>query len=102
MSIYATRIVIGDESPIFDTPGRVRHYLASHQYQPGDPVEHGIDTAHVPDFCVPGHTDEDNEEVGEWLRLSVGDLSVLIDSDAARELGQDLTAWAALPKVSPR
>lgn len=109
MSIYATRITIGTDAPDLDQPGRVRWYRSSHEYGPPEPGPDrtgrpdGIDTAHVPGFCVPGHgdDDEDSNQVGEWLRLAVDDMTVLIDTDAARSLGVDLLAWANLPKVGP-
>lgn len=104
MSIYSTRTIIDSRTLaglVSDMGGQVRTYQGSHVYQPGDHIGPGIDTAHVPEWCVPGHEDADPDQiaVGEWLRLSVGELSVLIDADAARELGEDLLAWAATRKV---
>jgi hypothetical protein len=72
----------------------------------------GVMIAHIPSWCVPGHDEEVDWPVsGEWLRLEVASwahewgsggqvitgeegATVVLDAEAARNLGKALLEWA--------
>ena len=125
MSIWVSRHAVGyDEVAEEPVPvgGEVRSYCEgwSNHYPTTDGDAErpaSIDTAHVPDFCVPGHQDDNGNLVGPWLRLTIWtqqhnwhapstvagpkDASVVMDEDAVRALVADLTAWLDHERVYP-
>lgn len=82
-----------------------------------------IDLADMPEWCVPGHVngDENNYvERGPWLRLGIHGwrhdysdptnpakgaeeyATVVLDEDAAKALHAQLSEWLAAPKARPK
>lgn len=78
--------------------------------------------ASIPVWCVPGHDEENDDELGPWLRLEVAapetlnhwvkdvdgkpqiepeGASVVLDEEAARSLRDDLSAWLGRAKAMP-
>jgi len=77
-----------------------------------------INTAYLPPYCVPGHSEDWYEgQVGPWLRLCVDGwkhdyynptnvvdkeyASVVLDVKAVESLVHDLTFWLSLEKIYP-
>lgn len=126
MSIWCSGPTIGwddwpDEYPQ-PQGGQVRSYANgwSNHYPTTDGAverEAAIDTATIPVWCVPGHSEEFDETLGPWLRLGVSSwehnwhkpadvigeehADIVMDEDAVRALVASLTEWLEQPKAYP-
>ncbi len=72
--------------------------------------------ASIPVWCVPGHHDDEDDRVGEWVRIHVhatghdhwqhedyvADATVVLNPAAARALRDELDGWLARPKARAR
>lgn len=115
MSIWASTDAVGQRDHVLD--GTVRTYADGwSNHYPGPDVERpaSVGLAVIPAHCVPGRLDDayDGDEdgaPGPWLRMSLltessrradghpvipDGATVVMTPDAARTLGQALTAWA--------
>lgn len=112
-----------------DFDGSVRTYADGwSNHYPTDDVEKpaAVSLSEIPPWCVPGHREafenptddvEQPEDPGPWLRMGLFTQSrrrddggpaipdgatVVINPDAARELGKALTAWADGGHTQPK
>jgi len=98
MSIYSTRVILGDDDFFVETgPGIVLQYSASHIYPDTETHEQtSLETAHIPHFCMPGGYDLDDEDhllYAPWMRLSLDGVNVILDKEAVKLLKDDLEEW---------
>lgn len=114
MSIYVTRAILGEDfagegvGKVVGYPRNDLSRINGNHWPKGS-----IDTAHIPHYCIPGHSDEDDcvKDLGDtpvagWLRLAIEGpgmyATALIDAKAAEELRDDLTEWLEQPKAKIR
>jgi hypothetical protein len=124
MSIWCSWRTIGEAEDSPESDGSVLSYASGWaNHYPREAVETpaGMEIAHAPAWCVPGHQDgHDNDgAVGDVLRLSIDAPdamtwrpdgvswpdpvhgSVILTEGAARLLHKQLGEWLAMPKVHP-
>lgn len=112
MSIYCSRVTVGEDAFEPDAPGKVAAYPDNQliRVERPDWPAGCVDTAHIPAWCVPNpdgsvpREEWDGERIAEWLRLSISvpgtHVSVLLDQEAVRALAADLRRWLKQDKVS--
>ena len=107
MSIWATTATIGLNDN-YEHDGSVLAAPPSHVYpDPAGSLPAMVDLAEIPEWCVPGHRDNDlGERVGAWLRLTAsspaGTIATgVLNVQAATDLRDALTEWLELDHVHP-
>lgn len=99
MSIFSSYPAVGhtdDGKP----DGTVLMYAGSHRFPtPTDDDDWLVDLAVIPAWCVPGHADaEESSDVGEYVRLSIGNEDAILTEASARKLRDQLDHWLSIPK----
>lgn len=97
MSIYSSYPTIGaDDDDEHD--GTVLAYVGSNAFPAKEHGTSTVDLANIPAWCVPGHDDEDTNDVAGYLRLSIDDTDVILTTQAVSDLHKQLGRWLKTPK----
>jgi hypothetical protein len=104
MSIYASGADVGMDDYGRHT-GEVLIYRKSHVFPtPSDPTA-WLGLGAIPGYCVPGHDEEDDDLVAEYLRLDMSadgkwvTSTVVLTVAGAKRLRDELTDWLNAKKA---